>query len=116
MVIAAWVVAGLSLALGAWAAASALRDRAVVLRQLIGAGVVEVALIGQAVVAVVALARGHDLAEPLTFWGYVVFALLILPGVGVVALVERTRWSSVVLLIGCLTIAVMELRMTQVWG
>ena len=110
------VVAVLALALGAWAGVRALRDQPVILRQLVAAGVVEAALVVQAVVAAIAVLGGHDLAEAATFWGYLVFALLVLPGAAVWALVERTRWSSVVLVVGCVTLAVMEVRMVQVWS
>lgn len=115
MVLVATVVAALALSLGVWAGIRALRDLAVVLRQLIAGGVVEVALLVQVVVAAVAVIGGHALAEPATFWGYLVFALLVLPAAAW-ALVERTRWSSVVLLVGCATVAVMEMRMVQVWS
>lgn len=116
MVLVATVVAALALSLGVWAGIRALRDLAVVLRQLIAGGVVEVALLVQVVVAAVAVIGGHALAEPATFWGYLVFALLVLPAAAAWALVERTRWSSVVLLVGCATVAVMEMRMVQVWS
>lgn len=116
MPVVAAVVAALALALGAWAGWSALRDRPVVLRQLYGAAVVETALAVQVVVGAVATLRGHALAEPATFWGYVVVALVVLPLAGAWALVERTRWSSVVLVVGCLTVAVMEVRVVQLWN
>lgn len=116
MVVSAFVVMALALGLAGWAGWFALRDRAVVLRQLVGGGVVEVALVAQGVVAAVAVLAGHSLVEAATFWGYLVVALLVLPLAAVWALVERTRWSSVVLVVGCLTIVVMEVRMMQVWN
>jgi len=59
---------------------------------------------------------GHALADAATFWGYLVVALVVLPLASVWALVERTRWSSVVLLVGCLTVVVMEVRVVQLWN
>ena len=113
---AAAVVAALSLALGLWAAVRLARGGAVILRQLIAAGVVEVALLVQGVLAGWQVATGHALADPVTFWGYLVFALLVLPAAGVWAVADRTRWSSGVLVVACLTLAVMELRMGQIWA
>lgn len=101
--------------LAVWAGVRALRDRPVILRQLIAAGVVEVLILSQGVVAAVGLAQGHELAEPVTFWGYVVVALLLLPGAAVWALAERTRWSSVVLVVAALALVAMSLRVQQLW-
>jgi hypothetical protein len=115
VVVTVVVVAVLAAAVGAWAGWHALRDRPVVLRQLLGAAVVEAALLVQVVVALVGTLTGHPLAEPATFWGYLVVALLVLPLAGAWALVERTRWSSVVLVVGCLTVLAMEARMIQLW-
>ncbi len=116
MLVLTVAVATLALALGAWAAVRLARDLPVILRQLVAGGAVEVALLGQVAAAVALTASGHALAEPLTFWGYLVFALLILPGAGAWAFADRTRWSSAVLLVGTITVVVMELRMWQLWG
>jgi hypothetical protein len=101
--------------LAVWAGVRALRDQPVILRQLIAGAVVEVLILAQGVVAAVGLARGHELVEPVTFWGYIVVALLLLPGAAVWALAERTRWSSVVLVVAALALAVMSLRVHQLW-
>jgi hypothetical protein len=109
-------VAALALALGAWATLRLARDRPVILRQLIAGGVVELALLAQVVVAAVLTMSGHVLAEPVTFWGYIVFALVVLPGAALWAFADRTRWSSAVLLVAAATVGVMELRMWQLWS
>src|SRR5690606_41933610 len=89
-------------ALGLWAGIWALRDRAVILKQLIAGGVVEALLLVQAVAALVAVLSGHGLAEPEVFWGYLVVAVPMLPAGAVVAIAERTRWRPVVLPVGAL--------------
>ncbi|GEO33736.1 hypothetical protein CAE01nite_14610 [Cellulomonas aerilata] len=109
-------MAVLSLALAAWAAAFALRDRAVVLRQLKGAAVVEAALVLQVLAAVVATVRGEAPDDAVTFWGYLLTALVVLPVAAAWAFAERTRWSSVVLLVAALTVVVMEWRLLQIWA
>ena len=111
----ALAVALLAVALAGWAAVFALRDRAVVLRQLWGGAVVEGAMVLQALVAVVLTVRGTGPADAVTFWGYLLTALLLVPVAAAWAFAERTRWSSVVLLIAALTVAVMQWRVVQVW-
>lgn len=109
------LVALLALVLAAWATVFALRDRAVVLRQLWGAAVVEGALLLQVLAAVVGTVRGDGPADAVTFWGYLATALVLLPVAAAWAFAERTRWSSVVLLVAAVTVAVMEWRVVQIW-
>jgi hypothetical protein len=101
--------------LALWAGFFALRDRAVILKQLIGGGVIVALLLVQAVAAIVELAGGRALGEPAVFWGYLVVALLLLPAGAVVAIAERTRWSSVALVVIALALLVMEYRILQLW-
>lgn len=105
----------LCLALAGWAAWFAARDRPVILRQLFGAGAVEVVLVVQAVVAGVLQARGHEVDGAL-FWGYLLTAALLLPIAAVWAFAERTRWSSVVLCVASLTVAFLLWRLWVIWG
>ncbi len=106
----------LAVALAAWAALFAVRDRAVVLRQLWGGAVVEGALLLQVVVVLVMTAQGDGPADAVMFWGYLVTALLLLPIAAAWAFAERTRWSSVVLLVAAVTVLVMEWRLVQIWA
>lgn len=111
------VVAGLSLLLGVWAAVRAVLDRPVVLRQLFAAGAVLALQLVQVVVAVVLTARGDAAGvDGVTFWGYLVTSLVLLPVAGAWAFAERTRWSSVVLLVAAATVAFLQLRLVQIWA
>lgn len=112
----AFAVAALALALAVWAGGYALRDRAVVFRQLGGAAVVEAAIVVEVVVAVMLVAGGAQPREAATFWGYVAATLIILPLAAAWAFAERTRWSSVVMVFAAVTIAIMQWRLVQVWG
>ncbi len=78
---------------------------------------VELLLIAQLVVAIVAPAVGNPASgSVLEFYVYLVSALLI-PVLAVFwALLERTRWSTVVLGIAAFAIAVMVFRMYQIWA
>ena len=78
---------------------------------------VEVLLIAQLVVALIAPAVGNpSLGSPLEFYVYLVTALIIPPLAVLWALLERTRWSNVVLGIAGFAIAVMVFRMYQIWA
>ncbi|MBN9607238.1 MAG: hypothetical protein J0G30_11570 [Actinomycetales bacterium] len=78
---------------------------------------VEVLLLAQIVIAITAPAFGNlPTGDPLEFWVYLVTAAF-LPIAGVIwALVERSRWSTVVLGVAALAVAVMLYRMEQIWS
>lgn len=109
-----WVGVVLSLLLAAWAGWHTLRNRPVILRQLIAGAVVEAYLLVQLVVVLVHPAGGG--AASGLFWIYVGTQLFVLPLAATWAFAERTRWSSVVLLAGALVVAFLQLRLLQVWG
>jgi len=102
-------------ALGVWALIWAALDRPVRMGHLVLGGVVEALLVLQAIVATVRLIGGTRPDSTGTFVGYLIGSLLVLP-LGVLwALEERTRWSSVVLALACLTVGIIVLRMNAVW-
>jgi hypothetical protein len=77
---------------------------------------VELLLIVQLVVSLVASAVGnHARGSLLEFWVYLVSALLVPAAAVFWALVDRSRWSTVVLAVACFAIAVMVYRMSQIW-
>lgn len=78
---------------------------------------VELFLLVQVVVAVVAPATGNTpTGSALEFWVYLVTAVLIPPIAVFWALVERSsRWSTVILGVACLAVVVMLFRMQQIW-
>lgn len=77
---------------------------------------VELLTIAQVVVAIVAPLVGNPPSgNPIEFWAYLLTAVFIPPLAGFWALGERTRWSTVILGIAALAIAVMVYRMHQIW-
>lgn len=77
---------------------------------------VELLLVAQIVVAIIApLAGNPPTGSLLEFWVYLVSAAL-LPLAGVAwALLERSRWSTVIMGIAALSVAVMVWRMQVIW-
>jgi hypothetical protein len=79
--------------------------------------VVEVLLIAQVVVAIVApLAGNPPTGDPLEFWVYLVSAVLLPIGAVLWALMERSRWSTVILGVAAVAIAIMLWRMQVIWS
>jgi hypothetical protein len=77
---------------------------------------VELLLVVQLVVAIVAPAVGNpSRGNPLEFYVYMVAALIIVPLAVFWALVQRDRWSTVVVGVADLAIAVMVFRMFEIW-
>ena len=80
------------------------------------AALVELLLIAQIIVAIVAPAVGNaPTGSGLEFWVYLVSAALLPPLAVFWALVERNRWSTVIVGVACLAVAVMLYRMGQIW-
>lgn len=78
--------------------------------------VVEVLLVVQVVTAIVApLAGNPPTGDLLEFWVYLVSAVLLPVGAVLWALMERSRWSTVILGVAALAIAIMVWRMQVIW-
>jgi hypothetical protein len=77
---------------------------------------VELLLLAQLVIAIIAPFVGnHPTGSVPEFYIYIIAALIIPLLAGFWALVERDRWSTVVLGVACLAIAVMVVRMNIIW-
>lgn len=79
-------------------------------------GVVALLLIVQLAVAIAAPLVGNEPSGSLVeFYIYLISALFLPFGAGFWALVDRSRWSTVILGVACLAVAVMLYRMSQIW-
>ncbi|MDR6868619.1 hypothetical protein J2Y69_003243 [Microbacterium resistens] len=77
---------------------------------------VEVLLIVQVVAAIIAPFAGNPpLGDALEYWVYLVSAVLLPAGGVLWALLDRTRWSTVILGVVGLSLAVMLWRMQVIW-
>lgn len=109
-------VALCSLAVAAWSFVLVARNRAPQRQLLAGLAVIEALLVVQVVISVVLLISGERPGSLVTFLAYLIGSLLVLPIGTVWALAERTRSSTAVLGVACLTVPVLILRMSEVWA
>ncbi|MBM3717161.1 hypothetical protein [Microbacterium sp. LMI1-1-1.1] len=77
---------------------------------------IEVLLLAQIVTAIIApLAGNPPTGSLLEFWVYLVSAALLPPAAAAWALLERSRWSTVIMGVAALAVAVMVWRMHVIW-
>lgn len=77
---------------------------------------VELLLIAQFVIALLSPVFGNSShGDPLEFYVYLVSALLLPAAAMFWALIDRTKWSTVILGVASLAIAVMVFRMNEIW-
>lgn len=116
------VLTYLALALAVWSAVLAVANKPIDLRKWHGLWlyllliVLELGLLAQLVVGIVQLATDDREIETATFVGYLITLILIPPLAGFWALLERSRWGPVVMVVACLTIPVLIIRLGQVWN
>jgi hypothetical protein len=81
-----------------------------------GLVLVEVLLLAQVVMAVIApLAGNPPTGSLLEYWVYLVSAVLLAPAGVLWALLERSRWSTVIMGVAAGAVAVMVWRMYVIW-
>lgn len=106
------VVLVATLLVGMLGAAEGLRDRAPGRGLLRGLLALQALLLVQVALAVLRLVQGDDdPASTVTYGGYLLLSVLLLPGAFALVVEERTRYGSLVLGAGCLVVAVVELRL-----
>jgi hypothetical protein len=73
-------------------------------------------LIGQFVVSIAVVSGGASAAlDTVEYFAYLLVAIMVPVGAGFWGLVERNRWSTMILGVAALTVAVMLVRMHQIW-
>jgi ABC-type Fe3+-siderophore transport system permease subunit len=111
----ATIIGVASLALAGWVLVPVLRNRWIDCAHVVALGVLEGALVAQAVLSIVWMAQGNHPTELATFIGYLVASVLVLPLAVILSYMERTKWGSIIVMAGCVVTAVLMLRLYQVW-
>ncbi|WP_328316506.1 hypothetical protein [Streptomyces sp. NBC_00388] len=106
-----------ALALAAWCGYAAYRDQPTKDWHFIGMAVVSVLALAQLVTGIVQLARGERPEQgKAIFIAYLIGAFAAVPAAGFLSLTERTRWGSVTVAAGAVVLAVLEVRLYDIWG
>jgi hypothetical protein len=113
----ALMITAAALLLAAWCGWAAYRDSATKDWHFAGMAVVTLAALAQLAVSVAQLGRGERPAHGLAvFLPYLIGAVCAIPAAAVMSLAERTRWGSAIVAAGGLILAVLELRLHEIWG
>ena len=79
-------------------------------------GLVELGLLAQSVVSIALVIGGaRAKTDTVEFFAYLFVALLVPAAAGFWSLVERTRWSTMIMALASLTVVIMLFRMQQIW-
>ncbi|MEJ8656069.1 MULTISPECIES: hypothetical protein [Streptomyces] len=106
-----------ALALAAWCGFAAYRDQPTKDWHFIGMAVVTVLALAQLATGIVQLARGEKPDEgSVIFVSYLIGAFAAVPAAGFLSLAERTRWGSATVAAGAVVLAVLEVRLYDIWG
>jgi hypothetical protein len=106
-----------ALLLAAWCGWAAYRDSPTKDWHFGGMAVVTLATLVQLVISVVQLARGDRPDQGMAvFLAYLIGAACTVPAAAFMSLAERTRWGSAIVAAGGVILAVLELRLHQIWG
>ncbi|MFG2136725.1 hypothetical protein [Streptomyces sp. NPDC048650] len=111
------VVAVTALVLAAWCGLATYRDQPTKDWHFIGMAVVSLLAIAQLVIGFAQLARGQSPDQGTAiFVAYLLGAAACVPATGFMSLSERTRWGSATVTAGGIVLAVLEVRLFDIWG
>lgn len=106
-----------ALALAAWCGWAAYRDQPTKDWHFAGLALVSLLALVQLVVGIVQLARGEEADEgTAVFVAYLLGSFACLPVVGLISLTERTKWGSLIVVAGAVVLAVLQVRLYDIWG
>jgi hypothetical protein len=111
----AYGVIALALVALGWGVLTALLDKPPGKAQLLFAAALELVVLVQSGIALVALATGFRPAELATTIGYLIGIAVLVPVAWFWANVERTRFSGVVLAVAAAAVAAMTFRLLVLW-
>lgn len=112
----AYLVIAASLAYAVWCLYAVIRNQTPREPHVIGAGVVELLLLVQLIVAIIMLAVEGAPDDLGVFIAYLVVSLVVVPLGLFWALAEKSRWGTGVLLVATLAVPVIVVRLQQIWA
>jgi hypothetical protein len=104
-----------ALLIGLYALYRVVRNRGLDDPLLFALGGLEILLLVQLVAGLIAAASTERDIETATFVGYLVGVVVLPPLAAGWALLERTRWGSAVIVVLGIVVAVMVVRLDQIW-
>ncbi|WP_069814136.1 hypothetical protein [Streptomyces sp. TP-A0874] len=106
-----------ALALAAWCGLAVYRDQPTKDWHFIGMALVTLLVLVQLTIGVVRLAGGEKPGGGTAiFLAYLLSATAVVPVAGVMSLAERTKWGSATVAAGAVVLAVLEVRLFDIWG
>ena len=110
-------VSAAALLLAAWCGFATYRDQPTKDWHFIGMAVVTLLVLAQLVIGIVRLARGEKPDDSTAiFIAYLLGAAAAVPAAAFMSLSERTRWGSATVAAGGVVLAVLEVRLFDIWG
>lgn len=113
---AAWSVAGIALAIGLYAGWLSFRKQRINWGLVYAVGFLELVLVVQLVVGIIALTRTDRPVENVTFVGYLITDIIIPPAAVAWGFADTSRWGAGVVAVGMVTVAVLSARLMQIWN
>ncbi|MEU7036050.1 hypothetical protein ABZ958_20500 [Streptomyces sp. NPDC046237] len=105
-----------ALALAAWCGFAFSRDQPTKDWHFIGMAVVTFLALVQLIVGIVQLSRGEEAEEGTTiFVAYLLGSLCAVPAAAFMSLSERSRWGSATVAASGVVLAVLEVRLFDIW-
>lgn len=106
-----------ALLLAAWTGFAGYRDQPTKDWHFIGMAVVTLLAVVQLIVGIVQLARGERAEQGTTlFVSYLLGSAVCVPAAGFLSLAERTRWGSITVAGSGVVLAVLQVRLYDIWG
>ncbi|MGY6496837.1 MAG: hypothetical protein ACXIUP_01280 [Microcella sp.] len=83
---------------------------------VLGSALIALLLVAQIMVGIVQPLVGNDpTGDIVEWWLYLIVAVLLVVAGIVWALIDRTRWATIILGVVAVTVAIMVYRMNQIW-
>ena len=114
-VVVAWVLTAMSLVVMAWAGWLSVRNRPVNDALFYAAAALEVVVLAVVVGGFIALGATDRSVDGITFVGYLVTIVLVMP-IGVAwGASDKSRWGTGVVVIAAFLVIVLAWRLVQIW-